>query len=317
MARLRDYFGFAWATTRPHADKWWFVPLGGAVAGAVVLIWGRPMNWLPQNDLLHEALILLICVLAAYVLVFLGSLCWAPIHFALKPRGGLRAILRSNLGNDMWPVILMVSGLVAFVLLFGVGSVWLTIQTLKGNIGSTAPGPQMFAPAGPVTLASEVEGHIKALDRLYAALEQSGEQLYQKTSDLSFPWLSQFPWQPRRTRMGQSPEPATLENVRAAVPKIQELATFQRQMMQEINAAVSQYPYDAYLSLTLAYSCGVSECIFHSVPDMARNFYTVSARPGHERNLIVPDFAAHGRDRVAEGQDRFWIPCSGSRLELS
>ena len=71
------------------------------------------------------------------------------------------------------------------------------------------------------------------------------------------------------------------------------------------------------LSLTLAYSCGVSECIFHSVPDMARNFYTVSARPGHERNLIVPDFAAHGRDRVAEGQDRFWIPCSGSRLELS
>ena len=71
------------------------------------------------------------------------------------------------------------------------------------------------------------------------------------------------------------------------------------------------------LSLTLAYSCGVSECIFHSVPDMARNFYTVSARPGHERNLIVPDFAAHGRDRVAEGQDRFWIPCSGFRLELS
>ena len=71
------------------------------------------------------------------------------------------------------------------------------------------------------------------------------------------------------------------------------------------------------ISLTLAYSCGVSECIFHSVPDMARDFYTVSARPGHERNLIVPDFAAHGRDRVAEGQDRFWIPCSGSRLELS
>ncbi len=50
---------------------------------------------------------------------------------------------------------------------------------------------------------------------------------------------------------------------------------------------------------------------------MARNFYTVSARPGHERNLIVPDFAAHGRDRVAEGQDRFWIPCSGSRREPS
>ena len=71
------------------------------------------------------------------------------------------------------------------------------------------------------------------------------------------------------------------------------------------------------LSLALAYLCGVSECIFHSVPDMAGNFYTVSARPGHERNLIVPDFATHRRDRVAEGEDRFWIPCGGSRLEFS
>src|ERR1035438_2813298 len=71
------------------------------------------------------------------------------------------------------------------------------------------------------------------------------------------------------------------------------------------------------LSLTLADSGGVSECIFHSLPDMVRNFYTVSARPGHERNLMVPDFAAHHRDRVAEGQDRFWIPCGSSGLELS
>src|SRR6202140_1137373 len=55
------------------------------------------------------------------------------------------------------------------------------------------------------------------------------------------------------------------------------------------------------LSLSLAYSGGVSECIFHSVPDMVRNFYTVSALPGHERNLMVTDLAAHSRDGVAEG----------------
>jgi len=71
------------------------------------------------------------------------------------------------------------------------------------------------------------------------------------------------------------------------------------------------------LSLSLANSGGMSECIFHSVPDMVRNFYTVSARPGHERNLMVPDLAAHSRDGVAEGQDRFWIPCGRSRLEFS
>src|ERR1700687_5736053 len=73
----------------------------------------------------------------------------------------------------------------------------------------------------------------------------------------------------------------------------------------------------AHLSLTLADSGGVRECIFHARPDMVRNFYTVSARPGHERNLMVPDFAAHRCDRVAEGQDRFWIPCGSSGIELS
>jgi hypothetical protein len=62
---------------------------------------------------------------------------------------------------------------------------------------------------------------------------------------------------------------------------------------------------------------GVSKCIFHALPDMARDFYTVSARPGYERNLVVPDFATYSRDRVAERQDRFWIPRGGSRLELS
>ena len=71
------------------------------------------------------------------------------------------------------------------------------------------------------------------------------------------------------------------------------------------------------LSLTLADSGGVSESIFHALPNMVRNFYTVSAWPGHERNLMVPDFAADRCDRVAEGQDRFRIPCGGFGLELS
>src|SRR6266704_4316156 len=71
------------------------------------------------------------------------------------------------------------------------------------------------------------------------------------------------------------------------------------------------------LSLTLADLGGVGESIFHTLPDMARNFDTISARPGHERNLMVPYFAAHGRDGVAEGEDCFWIPSGGSRFELS
>src|SRR6516225_6033010 len=76
-------------------------------------------------------------------------------------------------------------------------------------------------------------------------------------------------------------------------------------------------PSGRCLSLTLADSGGVSESIFHALPDMVRNFYTVSAWPGHERNLMMPDFAADRCDCVAEGQDRFRIPCGSSGLELS
>ena len=33
--------------------------------------------------------------------------------------------------------------------------------------------------------------------------------------------------------------------------------------------------------------------------------------PGHERNLVVPDFAAHGGNGIAEGAMSFWIPGGG------
>ena len=71
------------------------------------------------------------------------------------------------------------------------------------------------------------------------------------------------------------------------------------------------------LSLTLANLGGVCESVLHSMPDMARNFYTIPVWPGHERNLMDPYFAAHGGDGIAEGQDGFWIPSSSSGLELS
>ena len=71
------------------------------------------------------------------------------------------------------------------------------------------------------------------------------------------------------------------------------------------------------LSLTLANLGGVCESVLHSMPDMARNFYTIPVWLGHERNLMGPYFAAHRRDGIAEGQDGFWIPSSSSGLELS
>src|SRR5258708_294946 len=71
------------------------------------------------------------------------------------------------------------------------------------------------------------------------------------------------------------------------------------------------------LSSTLADLGGVGEGILHAVPDTARNFDTIPARPGHERNLMAPYFATYRGDCIAEGQECFWIPGGRSGLELS
>ena len=70
------------------------------------------------------------------------------------------------------------------------------------------------------------------------------------------------------------------------------------------------------LSLTLADLRRVCESILHAAPDMGWNFYTVSAWPGHERNLMRPYFASNRGDGIAEGENRFCIPRGGSRLEV-
>src|SRR4051794_37624631 len=80
--------------------------------------------------------------------------------------------------------------------------------------------------------------------------------------------------------------------------------------------ANSSSRYLAAAKLGFSHSRCVSKCIFHALPDMARNFYAVSAWPRHERNLVMPDFATYSRDCIAECQDRFWIPCGGSRFEF-
>jgi hypothetical protein len=71
-----------------------------------------------------------------------------------------------------------------------------------------------------------------------------------------------------------------------------------------------------HLGLTLAKLGGVSECVVHAMPDMAGNFHGISVRPRHERNLMCAYFATNCGDGVAEGQDRFRIPSSGSGFEL-
>src|SRR6266568_8755674 len=69
-----------------------------------------------------------------------------------------------------------------------------------------------------------------------------------------------------------------------------------------------------HLSLTLADLGSVGERVLHTMPDMARNFDSISVRPGHGRNLMCPYFAASCCDGIAEGQDCFSIPGTTARF---
>ncbi len=50
---------------------------------------------------------------------------------------------------------------------------------------------------------------------------------------------------------------------------------------------------------------------------MAGNYYAIAVWPGHERNLMGPDFAANCGDGIAEGGDCFRVPSGRSGFELS
>src|SRR5258706_10176510 len=98
----------------------------------------------------------------------------------------------------------------------------------------------------------------------------------------------------------------------------QGLDHFRRGEHLTIRAIATQYAmHIGHLSSTLADLGGVGEGILHAVPDTARNYDTIPARPGHERNLMAPYFATYRGDCIAEGQECFWIPGGRSGLELS
>jgi hypothetical protein len=47
------------------------------------------------------------------------------------------------------------------------------------------------------------------------------------------------------------------------------------------------------LSSTLSILGGIRKRGLQAIPNVAQNFHDVSVRPGHERNLLQPDFTAH------------------------
>lgn len=163
---VRSYLDYAWTGSSRHAAKWWAPIPGGVIAWLIFLVAGWPMtlpDMLPKNPFVEQAVVLFICVLAAQLLAFVARLCYAPIYYRLERQGGLIGSLRARLEAQMWPIILMFSGLASFVVLFGAGAILFAMRPVEHPSSTSAPVVKKH-------LAYEVERQLRAIDDVRAIL---------------------------------------------------------------------------------------------------------------------------------------------------
>jgi hypothetical protein len=75
----------------------------------------------------------LIAFSAIWVVILTGRACWWPFYWRLESHGGLGSFLRLRLGDYMWPIVLIAGGFFAFMLLSGIGVIWLSLQAITGT----------------------------------------------------------------------------------------------------------------------------------------------------------------------------------------
>jgi hypothetical protein len=73
--------------------------------------------------------------IAVWVVVFAWRFFAAAFHYMLHPHVRPLTRIRGMLGEQMWPIILMIAGICSFVVLFGGGAVWYLMATAaKDNV---------------------------------------------------------------------------------------------------------------------------------------------------------------------------------------
>jgi hypothetical protein len=112
--------------------------IASTVGGVILLLLSHIVGiegtkLLSSNEWTRSIQIVVAGFLAIWIVIMLCRACWWPLHWRLEPHDGLLSFLRAKLGTFMWPVILTASGFIAFVLLTGVGTIWLSIQVLNGT----------------------------------------------------------------------------------------------------------------------------------------------------------------------------------------
>ncbi len=127
------FIKYAWHGSGSRWDAVLLQILGATIGGWAFWYFDiKTPQFILDNPALSAVVAIIIGAVIGVAAAFLLRLCWWPFHCRLQPHGGLIPFLRGALGTFMWPVILSASGLLAFVLLTGIGVVWLSLQVLNG-----------------------------------------------------------------------------------------------------------------------------------------------------------------------------------------
>jgi hypothetical protein len=125
MAFRKEAFSYAWHGSGRKWDSPLLQVAGGAIGGFLIWLWGLKVpSEILDNPALSGIAAIFIGAAVGALVAFTLRLCWWPFHIRLAPYGGLSSFLKQSLGKQMWPVILMLSGLLSFVLLFSAGMIW-------------------------------------------------------------------------------------------------------------------------------------------------------------------------------------------------
>jgi uncharacterized protein YfkK (UPF0435 family) len=160
---LRQHVRFAWHGSGRRWDAGWMAVIGGLIGGFAIWFLGiKVPQTILDNPLWGGVVAIILGAIVGVVFVFIVRLCWAPFHFRLEPLGGLQKALRAALGDNMWPVILMLSGIACFALLFGAGMLMFAMNQSKAHTTTVT--------CKAANSEYNVTKKLRAIDEIYAQL---------------------------------------------------------------------------------------------------------------------------------------------------
>jgi hypothetical protein len=163
MVGFKKELQYAWHGSGRRWDAAWIGIVGGLIGGFSIWLLGiKVPQTILDNPGWGGVAAIALGSITGVIFVFVIRLCWAPFHFRLEPWGGFRNAFGTALGGNMWPVILMISGIACFVGLSGAGVILFVLNQPK--VGATPVACKA------ANSTYNITRKLQAIDEIYAQL---------------------------------------------------------------------------------------------------------------------------------------------------